>query len=356
MSTENPSTVSNVTPLGAYVFRIVIGLFLVALLLAYGMTFQVNEGTQTVVTRFDRPMRTLDKAGLYWKLPWPIEKSHFINMRKRIFNTPQTTTLTKEQTPIQLLTYVVWKVSDPLLYLESLGRGETFYEKDLVAAAEKALETKVVDGKNRIVGNFNLSSLISVNEKEIHAEEIERMILNEIKKSVLKDYGIDVLQVGIKRLSVPEENMKAILQSMKEERVKQAGILHAEGVKAADIIKKDADLKAEELKTAGRIEAGKIKGEAELEAAKIETEANSFAPEFYTFWRSMKTLRTTLSGNATIVLRNDNEFFKLLFENPNKTSGGDSRVLLPTAPSITPVVPTPAPTSAPTSNPAPSAN
>ena len=94
--------------------------------------------------------------------------------------------------------------------------------------------------------------------------------------------------------------------------------LKAKGDKEADKIKKDADLKAEELQTAGRMEAGKIIGEAEQEATRIDAKANSFAPEFYSFWRSMQTLRNTLNGNATIVLRNDNEFFKMLFEEPNK--------------------------------------
>ena len=344
MSTENTTaTTSNVTPLGSYILRIAIGVFLVALLLAYGMSFQVTEGTQTVVTRFDRPIRTVKEAGLYWKLPWPIEKAHSIDMRKRIFNTPHASMLTKEQYSIQLLTYVVWQVDDPLLYLESLSREETFREKSkstdlnhaLIDSAQKALEGVVVDSENRFVGNYSLSSLVSTNENEICAEAIEEDILREIKGSIRKDYGINVLQVGIKRMSVPETNMKTILDSMRAERVKLASELKAKGDKDADKIKKDADLRAEELQTAGRMEAGKIIGEAEQEATRIDAKANSFAPEFYSFWRSMQTLRNTLSGNATIVLRNDNEFFKMLFEEPNKGEAPAS-VTAPVQPAPTP--------------------
>ena len=107
------------------------------------------------------------------------------------------------------------------------------------------------------------------------------------------------------------------------------------GDKEADKIKKDADLRAEELQTAGRMEAGKIIGEAEQEATRIDAKANSFAPEFYSFWRSMQTLRNTLNGNATIVLRNDNEFFKMLFEEPNKGEAPTS-VTAPVQPAPTP--------------------
>ncbi|MBQ2622457.1 MAG: protease modulator HflC [Thermoguttaceae bacterium] len=350
MSTENTVTTSNVTPLRSYILRIAIGVFLVALLLAYGMSFQVSEGTQTVVTRFDRPIRTVKDAGLYWKLPWPIEKAHSIDMRKRIFNTPHASMLTKEQYSIQLLTYVVWKVDDPLLYLESLSREDTFREQSksmdlnhaLIESAQKALEGVVVDSENRFVGNYSLSSLVSTNENEICAEEIEENILREIKGSIRKDYGIDVLQVGIKRMSVPETNMKTILDSMRAERVKLASELKAKGDKDADKIKKDADLKAEELQTAGRMEAGKIIGEAEQEATRIDAKANSFAPEFYSFWRSMQTLRNTLNGNATIVLRNDNEFFKMLFEEPNKGEA-PANITAPVQPVPAPVQPAPAP-------------
>ena len=350
MSTENTVTTSNVTPLRSYILRIAIGVFLVALLLAYGMSSQVSEGTQTVVTRFDRPIRTVKDAGLYWKLPWPIEKAHSIDMRKRIFNTPHASMLTKEQYSIQLLTYVVWKVDDPLLYLESLSREDTFREQSksmdlnhaLIESAQKALEGVVVDSENRFVGNYSLSSLVSTNENEICAEEIEENILREIKGSIRKDYGIDVLQVGIKRMSVPETNMKTILDSMRAERVKLASELKAKGDKDADKIKKDADLKAEELQTAGRMEAGKIIGEAEQEATRIDAKANSFAPEFYSFWRSMQTLRNTLNGNATIVLRNDNEFFKMLFEEPNKGEA-PANITAPVQPVPAPVQPAPAP-------------
>ena len=319
MSNENINSAVAVTPLGAYLFRIAIGLFLVGLLLAYGMSFQVNEGTQTVVTRFDKPMRTVTKAGLYWKLPWPIEKAHAIDMRKRLFNTPQTATFTRDQNSIQLLTYVAWRVSNPLLFIQSLGSGDTLSEESLVREAQKKLESSVVAGKNRYMGQYDLSSLISTTESDIHAEDIEKLILKDVKEDALKTYGIEVLQVGIKRLAFPENNMKSILTKMRSERRALAGELRSQGEKEASKILDEAKLKSEQYRTEGRIEQGRIIGEAEKEATSIDAKANSFDPEFYTFWRSMQTLRKTLSGNATIVLRNDNEFFRALFEAPAKT-------------------------------------
>ncbi len=318
MSTENATTPVTQTPLGTYLLRIVIGLFLVGLLLAYSMSYQVNEGTQCVLTRFDRPVKTIEKAGLYWKLPWPIEKAHPIDMRKHLFNTPHVDTLTKDASSVQLVTYVIWKVSDPLQYLQSLGRGETYSEKTLISAAEKEMEGKVVNSETRFVGNFDMSALISVNEKNNHTEDIEKLILHEIKDSVKRDFGIDVLQVGIKRLAVPENNMKSVLDSMREDRRKIASNLRAEGTTAADKIKKDADVLVAQYLSEGEIEAGKITAAAEKEATQIDANANQLDPEFYAFWRSMQTLKNTLSGNGTIVLRTDHQFFKTLFDDPNK--------------------------------------
>ena len=343
MSNENSNPAVSVTPWGAYLFRIAIGFFLVALLLGYGMSFQVNEGTQTVVTRFDKPMRTMTKAGLYWKLPWPIEKAHAIDMRKRLFNTPQTATFTRDQNSIQLLTYVAWQVSDPLLFIQSLGNGDTLSEESLVREAQKKLESMVVAGKNRYMGQYDLSSLISTTETDIHAEDIEKLILRDVKEYAHKTFGINVLQVGIKRLAFPEYNMKSILTKMRAERRALSGELRSRGEQEASKIMEEANLQSEQYRTEGRIERGKIIGEAEKEATSIDARANSFDPEFYTFWRSMQTLRKTLSGNATIVLRNDNEFFRALFEAPTKTGL--------TFPNVQPTEPTTEPTAEPKAEP-----
>jgi len=169
--------------------RLTIAMAVVGLLVAYSMYFQVSEGYNAVVTRFGNPVRSLQRAGLAWKFPWPIERVHEIDARNRLYNTPYTATLTRDQKNVILLTYVVWRVEDPLLFLQSLGAPE---------AAEQKLDGMVAASKNFHLGRYELSSLVATTPGAIRTEAIERAILGDIAPSAREKFGMAVEQVGIK--------------------------------------------------------------------------------------------------------------------------------------------------------------
>ena len=299
-----------------FLWRAGFAVFLVAVLAVYSMTVQVPEGFNAVVTRFGRPLedRLATSAGLHWKLPYPIEQSHQIDMRRRIFNTPYTATFTRDRKNIILLDYVVWRVEKPLLFLQAVGTPE---------AAEQKLTGMVADKKNYHMGNYDLASLVSTDSADIKAEEIEALVLRDIQGPALEKFGIQVEQVGIKRIAYPEENMSAVLDQMRAERRSEAGELRAMGEKEAQRIRDEAVVKSEEILRQGREEAGKILGRAEKDAAEIYARAHRLDPEFYVFWRSLQAIRKTLGSKATVILRNDEGPFKALFELPrfdDKTS------------------------------------
>ncbi|MEN6458783.1 MAG: protease modulator HflC [Thermoguttaceae bacterium] len=295
--------------IGTFLWRIGFAVFLVAMLAVYSMTVQVPEGFSAVITRFGRPIedRIATHAGLHWKLPYPIEQSHPIDMRRRIFNTPYTATFTRDRKNIILLDYVVWRVEKPLLFLQSVGTPE---------AAEQKLTGMVADKKNYHMGNFDLASLVSTKSADIKAEEIEALVLRDIQGPALEKFGIQVEQIGIKRIAYPEENMSAVLDQMRAERKSEAGELRAMGEKEAQRIRDEAVVKSEEILRQGREEAGKVLGRAEKDAAEIYAHAHRLDPDFYAFWRSLQAIKKTLGSKATIILRNDEGPFKALFELP----------------------------------------
>ena len=294
---------------GRFLWRVGSALSIVALLAAYSATVQVPEGFNAVVTRFGRPIedRIATEAGLHWKLPYPIEQSHPIDMRRRIFNTPFTATFTRDRKNVILLDYVVWRVEKPLLFLQAIGTPE---------AAEQKLTGMVANKKNYHMGNYDLSALVSTNSSTIKTEEIEGLILRDIQGPALEKYGIRVEQVGIKRIAYPEENMSAVLDQMRAERKSEAGELRAMGEKEAQRIRDEASVKSEEILRQGREEAGRIIGRAEKDAAEIYAQAHRLDPDFYAFWRSLQAIRKTLGSKATVILRNDEGPFKALFELP----------------------------------------
>ena len=102
-------------------FNTGVALLLVTILVGYACYLQVREGTAAVVTRFGEPIRSITEPGPYFKLPWPIEDTRIFDMRKRVFNTPYTATLTRDRRNVVLLTYVVWRIEDPRLFLQSVA-------------------------------------------------------------------------------------------------------------------------------------------------------------------------------------------------------------------------------------------
>jgi membrane protease subunit HflC len=307
------------------VFRVVLSGLITGVLLAYGCSFTVSEGNNAIVTRFGRPVREIREAGFYWRYPWPIEQFHLIDARLRYFNSPFTATFTRDRKNVVLMTYVVWRVADPLLFFQSLGTFE---------AAEQKLDGMIAAGKNFHMGNYDLTALVSTDRSMIEAEKIEAAILESVKGPAQEKFGIAIEQVGIKRIAYPQENMAAVLEQMRAERRAEAGELRAKGKKESQKIRDDGLVKAEQILRTGREEAGKILGKAEKEAAEIYAQAHQLDPDFYRFWRSMQVIKKVLGSKATVILRNDQEPFNELFQPPrsvgseaaavSKDSGGVS--------------------------------
>lgn len=310
---QSPGVRAAAQPLAtaAVLFRIILAITVVGLLVAYSMYFQVTEGSYAVVTRFGDPIRAVRQAGPSWKWPWPVEQVHPIDARHRLYNTPYTATLTRDQKNVILLTYVVWRVDDPLLFLQSLGTPE---------AAERKLDGMVAASKNFQLGRYDLTSLVSTNPGDIKTGEIEQAVLKDLHDPARKRFGIAVEQVGVKRIAYPEENIATVLEQMRAERQAEAGRLRAEGEKEAQGIRDEALVKAEEIRREGREEAGKIIGRAEKEAAEIYARAHNLDPEFYRFWRSLEAIKRTLGEKTTVILRTDQGFFDVLSA-PPKSAG-----------------------------------
>jgi membrane protease subunit HflC len=281
-----------------------LALLVTALVVTYGSTYQVSEGHSAVVTRFGEPVRVVEQPGLQWKWPWPIETAHIIDMRQRFFNTPFTATFTRDRRNVVLLTYVVWSVSDPLLFFQSLGTLES---------AEQKLDGMVTAGKNFHFGRYDLTAIVSTNEKDIQLDRIEQAILEDVREPAREKFGVQLQQVGVKRIAYPEENLSAVLAQMRSERNAEAQELRARGTKEAQRIRDEAMVKADEILAEGKKQSGDLLGAAEKESAAIYAEAHRLDPDFYRFWRSMQVVKKTLGAQATVVLRNDQEPFNELF-------------------------------------------
>jgi membrane protease subunit HflC len=284
-------------------FRGATAILVVGLLAAYATYFSVSEGQMAVVTRFGAPTREITAAGPYWKWPWPVEQVHVIDARTRLFNTPLTATFTRDKRNVILLSYVAWRVEKPLAFLQAAGSREV---------AEKKLDGMVTASKNFHLGRYELSALLSTQPGSIRMNEIEQAILDDVRLPMLDKFGVQVEQVGFKRIALAEENTSAVLAHMRSERKAEADRLRAEGEREAQAIRDEALVKSEETLREGREKAGAIRGQAEKEAAEIYAQAANLNPDFYRFWRSLEATKKVLTGKATLILRTDQGFFDVL--------------------------------------------
>lgn len=281
--------------------RITLVLLLLMAIVTFSSMYQVNEIEHAILLRFGKPVGgPVNTAGLKFKMPFV---DNVIKLDKRIleYDSEPKELTTKDKKTIIIDNYAKWKIADPLLYLKSV-RTE--------AEAQKRLDDIVYSELRQVLGKYNLLEIISDKREEI----IELSNKNSVKK--LRDFGIELVDIRIKRVELPGENETNIYRRMETQRQEEAKRYRAEGQeKALEIISGADKEKTIELSKAYR-EAQIIRGEAEKEAAKIYAEAYNSNIEFYKFMRTLETYEKILGekGNSKLILSTDSELFKYLSE------------------------------------------
>jgi len=283
--------------------RAAVGAVAVAAILFHAMAVVVPEGQAVLITRFGRPLRAATNSGLHWKLPWPIDQSFPLDMRRRIYETGHTEMLTRDKKNVIARTFVVWRISDPILYVQSLGTG---------AGADGKLEGLLTNAAIGTLGGHDLSALVSTTPSDLQVEQIEAELLASAKPTALKNYGVEMEQIRLERIALPEENVTAVLQQMRAERRQFAAKYDAEGEREASRIRSEAELEAARIIAKGAEEEARIRGASAAQVAKVYATAHRVNPELYKFTRSLDSIDKLVTSNTSLILRTDSEPFSLL--------------------------------------------
>jgi len=286
----------------------------------YLMTFQVRATESAFVTTFGKPGRPITKPGLYLKWPIPIEQVHKFDSRMRVFEADLGETTTKGAVPIIVNTYVVWRIAEPLQFLNAVGS---------VERAESKLLSHISDTQNRVIGQHSFGEFVNSDPNKVKFDQIQNEMLADLRGAVAKEYGMEIKALGIKQLKVSEDVTKDVFDRMKAERKRRTEATIAQGNAEAIKIKTDADAKKTALMAAAEGRAKAIRGEGDAEAAKYLKMLEE-DPELAMFLRDLEALRTILSERSTIVIPADSEPLRLLREipslSPRKESSGPVRV------------------------------
>jgi len=289
--------------------NIALTIFIVLVVVVLGLyliTFQVRETESALVTRFGKPVREIIDPGLCIKWPAPIERVHSFDSRMQVFEADLGETTTKGAVPIIINTYVVWRIAEPLKFLNSVGT---------VKEAEVKLYSQITDTQNRVIGQHSFGEFVNSDPNEIIFEKIEENMLADLKQTVSEEYGIEIKTLGIKQLKVSKDVTEKVFERMKAARSRKTEETISQGLGEATKIKGDANLKSSVLLTAAEARAEAIRGRGDAEAAKHYKKLEE-DPEFAMFLRDIESLKKILKERSTIFLPPDSDPFKLLKKIP----------------------------------------
>lgn len=273
-------------------------------LLAYYSTYTVDEREAVVVTQFGEPVRTVTDSGLHFKRPGFLQKVNRFDKRLQVYETEAIQMLLGDKNPLIVGCYAAWKISDPLLFFQTIG-----LDNEQGARKVGDILNSQLGG---VISEYSIGNIINTDSESVKLTEIEQKVQRLVTENSEPKYGIRVERVGISRLAYPAIVVSAVYDRMRSERNKEAEKIKAEGREVADKIRADAAKEAAEITSQAQKEALIIRGEGEKEALRIYREAYGSDPEFFDFLNSIELYKKVLGNNTVMVLSTQSDLFKYL--------------------------------------------
>jgi membrane protease subunit HflC len=299
-----------------------IGLIVVVLLAVSGLVYIVTETNQVIITQFGRPIgQMVTQPGIHLKLPL-IQKANYFEKRWLEWDGDSNQIPTKDKKYIWVDTYARWRISDPLVFFQRVRdeRGAQSRLDDILdgetrnAVANHDL-IEIVRSSNRPFEKSEETSIIQTEEELGHVtvgrEKISRIIL-EKSAAITPEFGIELRDIQIKRVSYVEEVQQKVFDRMIAERQRIAAQYRSEADGKSAEIRGQKERELKRIQSGAYKEAQEIKGKADAEATRIYAQAYNADPEFYQLWKTLETYRTTLDANTWLFLSTDSEFLKYL--------------------------------------------
>jgi modulator of FtsH protease HflC len=291
------------------VFVILFIILGIATIAAYQSMFIVNQTQLALVLEFGKPKALITEPGLKWKIPI-VQTVDYFDKRILDLDTEQQEVIAADQKRLVVDAFARYRITDPLLFYQTLNNEDV---------ARSRLGSVVVSALRRVLGTASFSDVVR-NKRDDLMRQIAKQVNGEAK-----DFGIEIVDVRIKRADLPEANSMAIYGRMKTEREQQAAEIRAEGVEAAKRINAEADRKVTVLIADAKSQAEITRGEGDAERNRIYADAFGKDPDFFTFYRSMQAYEEGLKSSDTrMVLSPDSEFFRY-FNSPGGAHDGAAR-------------------------------
>ena len=251
--------------------------------------FIVQQTQQALVIQLGHPLDKVYRPGLHMKLPF-IQNVVYFDARILDYDARPAEALTSDLKSMVLDNYARWKIVDPLRFYRTM-RTE--------ANAQARLDAVIYSQIRAHIGRHTLTEVVNDKRTDIMDSVTEKT------SQQMKEFGIKIVDVRIKRTDLPAENQRAIFDRMRAERERQATQYRSEGSEESTKIRSEADKERALILAEANKTSQVLRGEGDAEAARIYAEAFSRSPEFFSFQRGLEALRKSLGENTRMVLTPD---------------------------------------------------
>ncbi len=307
------------TILGIFTFLVI----LVIAVFGSGALFIIDETKQVVITQFGKPVgQPISSAGLHFKIPF-VQESHYFEKRILNWDGDPNQIPTKDKKYIWVDTTARWKIIDALKFLQSVGNEISAQSRldDIINSATRDAVTNhllvdAVRDSNRILETKGLGEdAIFADEAleriEVGRQQLTRAIL-EKAKVLAPQYGIEIIDVRIKRVNYVEDVRNKVYDRMIAERKRAAEKYRSEGQGKSAEISGQVGKELKQITSEAYRQAQGLVGKADAEAINIYAQAYSKDAEFYSFLKTLETYPKTIDEKSTIILTTDSDYYKYL--------------------------------------------
>ena len=287
--------------------------------------YAVDVTEYAYVTRFGEPIATIDggaNAGLHFKMPWPVDSVLRIDRRLQAFDLPAVESLTRDLTTktvdktLAVDAFVTWQIPTAEAadkFLRTVGTPEQ----------AKRILTPRVNGKlAAVISTMPLDDLIAVADPakidDRTAKLRTKLLGDDLQQKVRDDYGIEIIDLRLRRFSYPEAVRASIAERIRSERARKVADYESEGRKRAADITSAAEKEARTTEAVARATKQTVEGQADVDADRIRNEAHATDPKFYEFLQKLKTYQTLLSETRDVLLLSSKHpLFDMLLSPPS---------------------------------------
>ena len=271
-------------------------LAVVVVLFLWFSLYTIDETEQAIILEFGKPMgETISSPGLHFKLPW----QSVIKFENRIleYDVEPQAIITKDKKKLEVDNYARWRIANPLLFYRSVRTLNGALSRiDPIVYSELRVE----------LGKHVLSDIVDSNRVKIM-----ETVSNETQIK-LAEYGIDIIDVRIKRADLSKENERAVFDRMRAERLRIAKQYRSEGEEKALEIRAETDKEKTIILANAYKESQILRGEGDAKAGEIYAKAFKADPKFYKFIRTLEAYEKVVDKKSTLILSTDSDLFKLL--------------------------------------------